>query len=381
MKYILSDAGWHNRFQPLSLTRSIADFRVGILTIKEKWQKYLDAEIFVETEDYLQKKYPLGKDSQNIVIASNLLPDENLAKAIKNLGMSAIKKDDVVLAYNDAFKGNAVEYDKDVVMLKYLTDIFSLNGAEIKKDFELITAGRKSAPISSTNIVFGKYPLFVEEGCSIECATINTNDGPVYIASNAEVMEGVNLRGPFALCEHAVLKMGAKMYGDTTVGPWCKVGGELSNVVFFGYSNKAHDGFLGNSVVGEWCNFGADSNNSNLKNNYAEVKLWSYETEKFEPTGLQFCGLIFGDHSKCGINTMFNTGTVIGVSCNIFGAGFPRNFVPSFSWGGPAGYTPYKLDVAFEVMQRVMARRHVEFTDVDKEIMTFISKNTKNRCC
>ncbi|MBQ1695626.1 MAG: glucose-1-phosphate thymidylyltransferase, partial [Bacteroidales bacterium] len=246
------------------------------------------------------------------------------------------------------------------------------NGMEINKDFELLTAGRKSRPLSATNVSFGKCPVFVEEGCSIECATLNTNDGPIYIGANAEVMEGANIRGPFALCEHGVLKMGAKMYGDTTVGPWCKVGGELSNVVFFGYSNKAHDGFLGNSVVGEWCNFGADSNNSNLKNNYAEVKLWNYDTQKFENTGLQFCGLVFGDHSKCGINTMFNTGTVVGVSANIFGAGFPSKYVPSFSWGGASGFTEYKLDTAFEVMSRVMARRHVEFTDIDKDIMRHI---------
>ena len=342
--------------------------------MREKWEKYLGEKVYVRTEPYLQAKYEVVDDSDCVVIPSVLLPDCNIAKAIKSLETGMLTKDGVVLASVEPTEPSAseVEYSGKVFMLKSLTDIFSFNGMEINKDFELLTAGRKSRPLSATNISFGKCPVFVEEGCSIECATLNTNDGPIYIGANAEVMEGANIRGPFALCEHGVLKMGAKMYGDTTVGPWCKVGGELSNVVFFGYSNKAHDGFLGNSVVGEWCNFGADSNNSNLKNNYAEVKLWNYDTQKFENTGLQFCGLVFGDHSKCGINTMFNTGTVVGVSANIFGAGFPSKYVPSFSWGGASGFTEYKLDTAFEVMSRVMARRHIEFTDIDKDIMRHI---------
>ena len=380
MKFILSDKGFHGRFRPLSLTRSIADFRIGILTLREKWEKYLGEKVFIETEPYLQAKYELVENAECVVIPSVLIPDYNIAKAIKSLESGRLVKDGFVLASveSDETSSSEVEYQGKVFMLKSLTDIFSYNGMEINKDFGILTAGRKSQEISNTNVVFGKYPLFVENGCSVECATFNTNDGPIYVGANSEVMEGANIRGPFALCEHAVLKMGAKMYGDTTVGPWCKVGGELSNVVFFGYSNKAHDGFLGNSVVGEWCNFGADSNNSNLKNNYAEVKLWNYDTQKFDKTGLQFCGLIFGDHSKCGINTMFNTGTVVGVSANIFGAGFPRNFVPSFSWGGASGFTEYKLDTAFEVMERVMARRHVEFSDTDKAIMKHIFNSDPN---
>ena len=380
MKFVLSDKGFHGRFRPLSLTRSIADFRIGILTLREKWEKYLGEKIFIETEPYLQAKYQEFDDSECVVIPSVLIPDYNIVKAIKSLESGRLVKDGFVLASvkPDLQSATDVEYSGKVFMLKSLTDIFSLNGMEINKDFGILTAGRKSQEISNTNIVFGKYPLFVENGCSVECATFNTNDGPIYIGANSEVMEGANIRGPFALCEHAVLKMGAKMYADTTVGPWCKVGGELSNVIFFGYSNKAHDGFLGNSVVGEWCNFGADSNNSNLKNNYAEVKLWNYDTQKFDKTGLQFCGLIFGDHSKCGINTMFNTGTVVGVSANIFGAGFPRNFVPSFSWGGASGFTEYKLETAFEVMERVMARRHVEFSDTDKAIMKHIFNSDPN---
>lgn len=380
MKFVLSDKGFHGRFRPLSLTRSIADFRIGILTLREKWEKYLGEKVFVETEPYLQAKYQKVEDAECVVIPSVLIPDFNIAKAIKSLESGRLVKDGFVLASVKLGLPSStdVEYSGKVYIIKSLTDIFSFNGMEINKDFGILTAGRKSQEISNTNVVFGKYPLFIENGCSVECATFNTNDGPIYIGANSEVMEGVNIRGPFALCEHAVLKMGAKMYGDTTVGPWCKVGGELSNVVFFGYSNKAHDGFLGNSVVGEWCNFGADSNNSNLKNNYAEVKLWNYDTQKFDKTGLQFCGLIFGDHSKCGINTMFNTGTVVGVSANIFGAGFPRNFVPSFSWGGASGFTEYKLETAFEVMERVMARRHVEFSDTDRAIMKHIFESDPN---
>ena len=380
MSFVLSDSGYHDRFKPLSLTRSIADFRIGILTLREKWEKYLGEKVYVSTERYLQNKYDDVKEDDCVVIPSVVIPDFNLVKAIRTLKEGMLTKDGLVLASigkNPSSKAN-VEYTGKVFVLNSLTDIFSLNGMEINKDFELLTAGRKSKAISATNITFGKCPVFVEEGCKIECATFNTDGGPIYIGANSEVMEGANIRGPFAMCEHAVLKMGAKMYGDTTIGPWCKVGGELSNVVFFGYSNKAHDGFLGNSVVGEWCNFGADSNNSNLKNNYAEVKLWSYETQRFENTGLQFCGLIFGDHSKCGINTMFNTGTVVGVSANIFGAGFPRNFVPSFSWGGASGFTEYKLETAFEVMERVMARRHVELTATDKAIMKHIFESNPN---
>lgn len=373
MKFVLSDSGYHNRLKPLSLTRSIADFRIGILTIREKWERYLGEKVYIRTEDYLQGKYEMPADDKYIVIPSVLLPDRNIVNAVKSLTNGCLQKNGFVMAYCEPTQDKCQqEYDGEIAVVNTMTDIFSLNGAEILKDFELVTAGRKSQKLSNTNVVFGKYPLFVEEGCSVECATFNTSAGPIYIGANAEVMEGANVRGPFAMCEHSVLKMGAKMYGDTTVGPWSKVGGELSNVVFFGYSNKAHDGFLGNSVVGEWCNFGADSNNSNLKNNYADVKLWNYESKSFENTGLQFCGLIFGDHSKCGINTMFNTGTVVGVSANIFGAGFPSKYVPSFSWGGADGFAEYRLDTAFEVMARVMARRHIDFTEADKNIIRHI---------
>jgi UDP-N-acetylglucosamine diphosphorylase/glucosamine-1-phosphate N-acetyltransferase len=377
MNYILSDLNQHKKFLPLSFTRSIADFRAGILTIKEKWEVLLNAKIHVKTEDYLQAKYPLNIDSENIVINSALIPDTSICDIINSLRNSCLIKDGNILAYNfnqdfDNIPENKTEYAGDVIFIKSNTDLFSLNGELIKRDFDLITNSRTSQNLSNTNIVFGKFPVFVEDGCFVECVTINTNDGPVYIGKNAKIMEGTHIRGPFAICENSEIKMGAKIYGPTTIGPGCKVGGEINNSVFFSHSNKAHDGFLGNAVIGEWCNLGADSNNSNLKNNYAIVKLWDYEKERFLSTGLQFCGLIMGDHSKCGINTMFNTGTVVGVSANIFGAGFPRNFIPSFSWGGPAGLTEYKTETAFEVMTKVMERRNLTLSETDKSIFSHI---------
>jgi UDP-N-acetylglucosamine diphosphorylase/glucosamine-1-phosphate N-acetyltransferase len=240
-----------------------------------------------------------------------------------------------------------------------------------------LTEGRKSQPISKSVNTIAKENIFIEEGAKLEFVTLNASTGPIYIGKNTEIMEGSMIRGPFALCEGAGVKLGAKVYGATTVGPYSKIGGEVNNSVLFGYSNKGHDGFLGNSVLGEWCNIGADSNNSNLKNNYEEVKLWSYETESFEKTGLQFCGLMMGDHSKCGINTMFNTGTVVGVSANIFGAGFPRNFVPSFSWGGAAGFTVYMTRKAFETARLVMSRRGVDFDEKEAKILQHVFEDTK----
>ena len=251
------------------------------------------------------------------------------------------------------------------------------NGEAIKQDFELITKGRDSQIISESINIINPDQVFIEEGAKLEFVTLNASSGPIYIGKDTEIMEGSNIRGPFALCEYATVKLGAKIYGPTTIGPHCKVGGEVNNSVLFGYSNKGHDGFLGNSVLGEWCNLGADTNNSNLKNNYAEVRLWDYNTEGFAKTGLQFCGLMMGDHSKCGINTMFNTGTVVGVSANIFGSGFPRNFIPSFSWGGNGGFTTYLTKKAFEVANIVMARRDIEFTEQDAAILEHVFEEAK----
>ena len=255
-------------------------------------------------------------------------------------------------------------------MIERPWDIFTLNAGAIEDDFNRLTAGRTSAPVPSSNRVINGDRVFLEEGARAECAILNAHTGAIYLGRDSEVMEGVMIRGPFALGDQGVIKMGAKIYGATTVGPGAKAGGEINNSVIFGNSNKAHDGFLGNSVIGEWCNLGADTNNSNLKNNYSEVKVWSYAEKTIVGTGLQFCGLFMGDHSKCGINTMFNTGTVVGVFANIFGAGFPAKHIPSFTWGMPEEGTLFLPDKAIELAERVMARRNVMLSDADRELVS-----------
>jgi UDP-N-acetylglucosamine diphosphorylase/glucosamine-1-phosphate N-acetyltransferase len=261
-----------------------------------------------------------------------------------------------------------IESGSDVLKINNTWEIFQYNGRALQEDFQLLTAGRNSQPLSDSNRHTGNQ-LFIEEGAKIECSILNSSTGPIYIGKEAEIMEGCMIRGPFSLGDHSTVKMGAKIYGPTTVGPHCKVGGEINHSVFFGYSNKAHDGFMGQSVIGEWCNIGADTNTSNLKNTYEDIKLWNYADKTFVDTGLQFCGLIMGDHSKCGINTMFNTGTVVGISSNIFGPGYQRNFIPSFVWGGTSGLKAYDVNKAIAVARRVYARRNKEFTEVDEQIL------------
>ena len=381
---LFDDAAVRADLLPLTFTRPVADIRIGILTIREKWEHYIGASTSSRTEDYLSKKFPFTPGDQNIWINGAVCPDSNLFDEIKRLkkGQSLIAGD-LLIACNSGNEKELVTEGKDSIATRSEPlcvlkpwDIFSKNRQAIKEDFLLLTKGRKSQEISSTNKVLGDQ-VFLEEGAKVECAILNSSTGPIYIGKNAEIMEGSVIRGPFALCEHGTVKMSAKIYGPTTVGPYSRVGGEVNNSVIFGYSNKGHDGFLGNSVLGEWCNIGADSNNSNLKNNYAEVKLWNYTYERFIGTGLQFCGLIMGDHSKCGINTMFNTGTVVGVNANIFGSGFPRNFVPSFSWGGAAGFTTYKVRDAFEVASRVFERRDKVFDDTEKAILEKVFELTE----
>lgn len=374
---LFDDAAIRADLLPLTFTRPVADIRIGILTIREKWEHYLGASTSSLTEDYLSRKYPLKTSDANTWINGAVCPDDALVNEVKQLKKGqALMAGDLLVAYNSGdgkeLVTNAVDKitsQSTPLCVLQLWHIFARNGEAIKSDFELLTKGRKSQPLSKTNQLLGDQ-IFIEEGAKVECSILNSTTGPIYIGKDAEVMEGCVIRGPFALGEHGVLKMSAKIYGPTTVGPYSKVGGEVNNAVVFGHSNKGHDGFLGNAVLGEWCNIGADSNNSNLKNNYAEVKLWNYAQERFVGTGLQFCGLIMGDHSKCGINTMFNTGTVVGVNANIFGSGFPRNFVPSFSWGGAAGFTTYKLRDAFEVAARVFERRGKDFDDNEKSILT-----------
>jgi UDP-N-acetylglucosamine diphosphorylase/glucosamine-1-phosphate N-acetyltransferase len=382
---LFDDAAIRADLLPLTFTRPVCDIRIGILTIREKWEKHLGVKTSSRTEEYLSAKFPAKFDKENTWINGAVCPDAALVEEVKALkkGQSLSVNGMLIAANSGDAKEISVSAAADsissksnpLVVLKPW-DIFSKNGQAIKDDFELLTKGRKSQPLSKTNQLLGDN-IFIEEGAKVECSILNSATGPIYIGKDAEIMEGSIVRGPFALCEGSALKLGAKIYGPTTVGPHSKVGGEVNNSVIFAYSNKGHDGFLGNSVLGEWCNIGADSNNSNLKNNYAEVKLWNYSKERFVATGLQFCGLIMGDHSKCGINTMFNTGTVVGVNANIFGAGFPRNFVPSFSWGGAAGFTTYKLTDAFEVAARVFERRGMEFDDTEKQMLTKVFELTE----
>lgn len=386
MNYILFDGPSRNKLLPFTFTRPVADIRVGILTIREKWESYLEYTTTTITEDYLADKYPMVEMENNIMINASFLPNKELAEIIKSLeeNQAVFKDEDVVAFFTKENQENinlesfeAIEYLDDVLKIENTWDIFSKNGLAIEDDFELITNGRQSQSIPETTVAFNRKDIFIEEGAKLPLCSLNAENGPIYIGKNTEIMEGSMIRGPFALCEGATVKMSAKIYGPTTVGPYSKVGGEINNSVLFGYSNKGHDGFLGNSVLGEWCNLGADSNNSNLKNNYAEVRLWNYDTENFAKTGMQFCGLMMGDHSKCGINTMFNTGTVVGVSANIFGSGFPRNFVPSFSWGGSSGFSTYLTKKAFEVAKVVMSRRNIEFTEQDAAILEHVFEETK----
>lgn len=385
MNYILFDGPHRNALLPFTFTRPVADIRVGILTIREKWEKYLGSTTTTITEEYLSDKWPMVEMEHNVMINASFLPNEILVEMIKNLELhQAIFQDEEVVAFY-AKEGEEVDFDtfeiieftEEGIKIENTWDIFQKNDVAIREDFELLTEDRTSQPIPKSVNVLSPEHIFIEEGAKLEFVTLNASTGPIYIGKNAEIMEGSVIRGPFALCESGRVKLATKVYGATTVGPHSVIGGEVNNSVLFGYSNKGHDGFLGNAVLGEWCNIGADSNNSNLKNNYEPVKLWSYETENFAQTGLQFCGLMMGDHSKCGINTMFNTGTVVGVSTNIFGAGFPRNFVPSFSWGGASGFTTYVTKKAFETAEIVMARRNVAFSEEDAKILEHVFEATK----
>ncbi len=372
---------------PLTYTRPVAACRVGILTIADKWSKQLKGSISYLTEDYLSAKFTINKTEDNIFINGALCPDEKLIAAIEKLNIGeglqwnnqilAVRLKDFNPLETDGIKHTT--YSNEVTLIDRPWKIFKQNAAQIKADFKVITKGRTSASITDLHtIVYGKENIFIEEGASIKAAILNAESGPIYIGKNAQVHEGAIIKGSFALCEGAHVHMGAKIKGDTTIGPFSRAGGEISNSVIFGYSNKGHDGFIGNTVLGEWCNLGADTNTSNLKNNYDQVKLWSYEKGGFQNTGEQFCGLIMGDHSKSGINTMFNTGTVVGVSANVFGAGFPRNFIPSFSWGGPAGLSTFNIKKADEVATRVMERRNLKYDHTEASILNHIYDNTSS---
>ena len=387
---ILFDDKSYKQLYPLTLTRPVCEIRIGILSIREKWELWFNNKASFLTSDYLQEKYPLVVKDRNLVINGGVLPSPSLCEEIIDLaeGEALLQGDRLIVAKlsKEQFSVLAKTYslggfdhhqtNADFLKVEYPWDVFRLNGKALESDFAKLTKGRLSESISETNSVLNRKNVFVEEGVNMEFVTINAETGPVYIGKNSTIMEGSLIRGPFAIGEHGIVKMGAKIYGPTSAGPHSKLGGEINNCVFFGYSSKGHEGYLGNSVIGEWCNFGADSNCSNLKNNYAEIRVWDYVSGGFSPTGLQFCGLIMGDHSKCGINTMFNTGTVVGVSANIFGSGFPRNFIPSFTWGGPQGLTSYRFKKAMEVASLVMKRRNKKLDKLDQDILEHVSRIT-----
>jgi UDP-N-acetylglucosamine diphosphorylase/glucosamine-1-phosphate N-acetyltransferase len=394
MNYILFDESIaRTNLLPLTFTRPVCDIRIGILTIREKWEKRLKVTTSTLTESYLSKKFPIVKESNNILINGSVCPNDEIISIIKELKPNqTIVSNDTIIALHvtadelDSLGDPSNEGIEEICVaepplkINQTWDIFARNEEALIEDFRLLTKGRKSQVISDTNRVIGKENIFIEKGAKVECSTLNASTGPIYIAKDAEIMEGTVIRGPFSLGEHAQVKMAAKIYGPTTIGPYCRIGGEVNNSVFFGFSNKAHDGFVGHSVIGEWCNLGANTNTSNLKNTYDAVRLWSYAKRTFVITNLQFCGLIMGDHSKSGISTMFNTGTVVGVNVNIFGPGFQRNFIPSFIWGGTAGHSNYDLKKAIEVAEIVYQRRGKFFNEVEKELLSNVySLTLKNK--
>ncbi|MFM7078962.1 MAG: GlmU family protein [Bacteroidota bacterium] len=372
---------------PFTYTRPVSEIRVGVLTIREHWELLLEQPVSFLTEEYLTGKFPCWKDAENLFLNGAVIPSMELVNASRELmlGQRLVKNGVPLAAYAEGWPDPSsaygrfrdIEFKGTVRVISKPWDIFAFCGDMIKEHLEIVAKDRKSQPVSTTNRVLGGGRLFIEPGAKVECSMINTEQGPVYIGKDAEVMEGVMIRGPFSLGEGATLKMGAKIYGPTVVGPHCKVGGEVSNSVFMGYSNKAHDGFIGNSVVGEWCNMGADTNNSNLKNNYSEVSVYDIEQGAMAKTGLRFCGIFMGDHSKCAINTMFNTGTVIGVSSNIFGSGFPPKYIPSFKWGGFENSDDFRIEKAIALAKEVFARRGVEFDHVEEKLLSTVHELTK----
>ncbi|PAC33446.1 GlmU family protein [Flectobacillus sp. BAB-3569] len=386
MNYIIfDDSSIRAILLPLTFVRPVSEIRFGIDTITEKWQSYLDNTVSFATQDYLQEKYPLQLQSDNIFINGAVCPNPALLEAIQGLSSGQLLSfEGVTLAYRAATLLDTldtievIEWDGAATIIRQLTDIFLLNGEQIKADFARITHGRTSQPITDRfTAVYNESQIFVEEGVNIKAATLNAEKGPIYLGKGVIIMEGAKIQGPFAILEGSVVNLDGKMRPNTTIGPGCKVGGEVSNVVIFGNSNKGHEGFMGNSVIAEWCNWGADTNNSNLKNDYSKVELWSYVTNRFENSGLQFAGLIMGDHSKCGINTMFNTGTVVGINCNIFGADFQPKHIPSFAWGGSAGFKTYHLRKANQVARAVLERRGRVFEGIEENILKAVFEQTE----
>lgn len=429
MHVILFDkADWRRQLYPLTWTRPVSDLRVGIVTIAEKWSLSLGATFSFLSEDYLQGKYPLetkqrfrpgiglshegevlGLSGDNvskssnadptILLKGNTLPNPTLSQEIVDLKageyiadsdgrwiavclladhLSTLAKlDEATLVQLLDEQYSVLPCAVTVQLIEYPEQLFLENGAQIEYDYNFLVKGRQSAPISTSNQLLGTR-IFAEEGVKVECSILNATSGPIYLGKNSEVWEACAIRGPFALCESAQVKMGAKIYSDVTVGPYSRVGGELNTCVIWGHSSKGHDGYMGCAVVGEWCNWGADTNNSNLKNNYKDVKIFDYSLGHFRDSGLQFYGLIMGDHSKCAINTAFNTGTVVGVGASVFGAGFPPTFIPDFAWGGSEGFSEHKLDRMQETASLVFARRNRIFDEVEKKLLDDVFELSKS---
>ncbi|TVR43337.1 MAG: glucose-1-phosphate thymidylyltransferase [Bacteroidia bacterium] len=382
MNYILFGARVRDHLLPFTFIRPVADIRVGILTMREKWEHYLQTKTSTLTEPYLSEKYPMVKEADNVLINASVFPDDILVDEIGQLKPNQtltagdiliahrVREEDLEIMEADLLDDvEPLETKSNINKLFHLWDIMSLNRRQIEADYALLTNGRSGEPIPAHARVIAPENVFVEAGAKIELAMINASEGPVYIGKGARLMDGAMIKGPSAIGEGSTVRMGAKIYEASSIGPHCKVGGEMQESVIFGYSNKAHEGFLGHSVIGEWCNIGADTNTSNLKINYDEIRLWDYAEKSFVSTGLTFCGTFMGDHSKCGINTMFNTGTVVGVNAQVFGSGFMRNFIPSFAWGGTSGFTTVDFPKALEVAQRMYVRRNKEFTHLDEEIL------------
>lgn len=381
---VFDDNSWFDLL-PLTFTRPVSEIRIGILTIREKWEILTGHKLSWKTQDFLSRKYPFHAGRINILVNGSVIPDKNLISEINGLKPGEILSDGpfvVAACVHETDNPQNLNLEPEQLKTRQIKTeyvriskpwhIFQLNGQVLKSDYHMITRNRNSAKVSKTNRVLMTDNVFVEEGARLEYVTINGETGPVYIGKDTEIMEGAMIRGPFALCEGSTVKMGAKIYGPTTIGPHSKVGGEITNAVLFAYSNKVHDGFLGNAVVGEWCNIGADTNASNLKNDYTMIKVWSYTKKRFEKTDLQFCGLIMGDYSRCGINTMFNSGTVVGICTNIYGAGFPRSFISSFSKGGPAGFSSIDPEAVFLSVERAMMRRNYSLRETDKDIIRHV---------
>jgi UDP-N-acetylglucosamine diphosphorylase/glucosamine-1-phosphate N-acetyltransferase len=375
---------------PFTHTRPVAGVRCGILTLAEKWQRRGHTTGYL-TQSYLATKF--GPGAGALYVNGAVCADDALAAALQTLvpGGALRLSDETLVAFRAeapvvsveellyaAQEATALTHTAAATVIRQPWHLFKQNGAQLRADFALLTNGRTSAEITDKHtIVYAPENVFLEEGVKIRAAILNAEAGPIYLGRNAQVQEGAVIIGPCSIGDDSTVNVGAKLRGDNTVGPHCKVGGEISNSILFGYSNKGHDGFLGNSVLGEWCNLGADTNTSNLKNNYASVKVWSYAKQGFVNTGEQFCGLLMGDHAKAGINTMFNTGTVVGVGANVFGGGYPRTFIPAFSWGGAHGFETFKLPTMYEVAQRVMERRKIALDDVEKGILAEVFELTK----